>query len=94
LFEPLMPVLYERQMTEKRLQGDETRWAVLAEGEGQTAHRWYLWVMQSAAVVSYCRAPGRGADVPKGHCAKVRKDLVEVVLGCDRSSAYKSLAKD
>jgi transposase len=28
LFEPLMPVLYERQMTEKLFHGDETRWEV------------------------------------------------------------------
>jgi hypothetical protein len=26
LFEPLMPVLYERQMPEKLFHGDETRW--------------------------------------------------------------------
>ena len=93
LFEPLMPVLYERQMTEKLLHGDETRWAVFAEVEGKTGHRWYLWVMQSASVVYYRMALGRGADVPKGHFAKLRKDLVEVVLVCDRYSAYKSLAK-
>src|SRR5437763_390685 len=93
LFEPLMPVLYKRQMTEKLFHGDETRWAVFEEVDGKTGHRWYLWVMQSASVVYYCMAPGRGADVPKGHFAKLRKDLVEVVLVCDRYSAYKSLAK-
>ncbi len=37
-------------------------------------------------------APGRGADVPKGHFATLRKDLLNVVLVCDRYSAYKSLA--
>jgi transposase len=94
LFEPLMPVLYERQMTEKLLQGDETRWEVCEEVEGKTGHRWYLWVRQSASVVYYCLAPGRGADVPQGHFAQWRQDLVEVVLVCDRYSAYKSLAKD
>jgi len=94
LFEPLMPVLYERQMTEKLFHGDETRWEVFEEVEGKTGHRWYLWVMQSVSVVYYCMAPGRGADVPKAHFAKLRKDLVEVVLVCDRYSAYKSLAKD
>jgi transposase len=94
LFEPLMLVLYERQMTEKLFHGDETRWEVFEEVAGKTGHRWYLWVMQSASVVYYCMAPGRGADVPKGHFAKLRKDLVEVVLVCDRYSAYKSLAKD
>lgn len=92
LFEPLMPVLYERQMTEKLFHGDETRWEVFEEVEGKTGHRWYLWVMQSVSVVYYRMAPGRGADVPKGHFAKLRKDLLKVVLVCDRYSAYKSLA--
>src|SRR5215510_10432074 len=92
LFAPLLPVLYERQMTEKLFYGDETRWEVFEEIEGKTGHRWYLWVMQSASVVYYQMAPGRGADVPKGHFGKLRKDLVEVVLVCDRYSAYKSLA--
>ena len=35
-----------------------------------------------------------GSTFPKGHFAKLRKDLLEVVLVCDRYSAYKSLAKD
>jgi transposase len=94
LFEPLMPVLYERQMTEKRFHGDETRWQVFEEVEGKTGHRWYLWVMQSVSVVYYRMAPGRGADVPKAHFAQLRKDLLKVVLVCDRYSAYKSLAAD
>src|SRR5438552_6662912 len=93
LFEPLMPVLYERQMTEKLFHGDETRWEVFEEGEGKTGYRWYLWVMQSVSVVFYRMAPGRGAEVPKGHFAKLQRDLVEVVLVCDRYSAYKSFAK-
>ena len=92
LCEPLMPVLYERQMTEKLFHGDETRWEVFEEVEGKTGHRWYLWVMRSVSVVYYRMAPGRGADVPKGHFAKLRKDLLNVVLVCDRYSAYKSLA--
>jgi transposase len=94
LFEPLMPVLYERQMTEKRFHGDATRWTVFEEVEGKTGYRWYLWVMPSVSVVSYRMAPSRGADVPKAHFAKLRKDLLEVVLVCDRYSAYKSLALD
>jgi transposase len=92
LFEPLMPVLYERQMTEKLFHGDETRWEVFEEVEGKIGHRWYLWVMRSVSVVYYRMAPGRGADVPKGHFAKLRKHLLNVVLVCDRYSAYKSLA--
>src|SRR6266478_9213345 len=92
LFEPLMPVLYERQMTEKLFHGDETRWEVFEEVAGKTGHRWYLWVMRSVSVVYSRMAPGRGADVPKGHFATLRKDLLNVVLVCDRYSAYKSLA--
>ena len=49
--------------------------------------------MQSASVVFYRMAPGRGADVPTTHFAKLHKDLVDVVLVCDRYSAYKCLAK-
>jgi transposase len=94
LFEPVMTTLYERQMREKLFHGDETRWAVFEDVDGKTGHRWYLWVMQSASVVLYRMAPGRGADVPKAHFAKLQKDLVEVVLVCDRYSAYKCLAKD
>src|SRR6266481_3939503 len=94
LFEPVMRALYARQMGEKLFHGDETRWEVFAEVEGKTGHRWYLWVTQSASVVFYRMAPGRGADVPKTHFAKLRKDLVDVVLVCDRYSAYKCLAKD
>ena len=94
LFEPVMRALYARQMGEKLFHGDETRWEVFAEVEGKTGHRWYLWVTQSASVVFYRMAPGRGADVPKAHFAKLRKDLVDVVLVCDRYSAYKCLAKD
>src|SRR5439155_6645679 len=94
LFEPVMRALYTRQMGEKLFHGDETRWEVFAEVEGKTGHRWYLWVTQSASVVFYRMAPGRGADVPKAHFAKLRKDLVAVVLVCDRYSAYKCLAKD
>src|SRR5438132_1581276 len=93
LFEPVMSQLYERQMREKRFHGDETRWEVFEDVEGKTGHRWYLWVMQSASVVLYRMAPGRGADVPKAHFAKLHKDLVDVVLVCDRYSAYKCLAK-
>jgi transposase len=94
LFEPVMTKLYEQQMGEKRFHGDETRWEVFEEVEGKTGHRWYLWVIQSASVVFYRMAPGRGADVPKAHFAKLHKDLVDVVLVCDRYSAYKCLAKD
>jgi len=93
LFEPMVLALHERQMREKLFHGDETRWEVFEEVEGKTGHRWYLWVTRSASVVFYRMAPSRGADVPKAHFAKLQKDLVDVVLVCDRYSAYKCLAK-
>jgi transposase len=94
LFEPVMQALRERQMGEKLFHGDETRWDVCEAMEGKAGHRWYLWVTRSASVVFYHIAPSRGAAVPKAHFAGLRRDLVEVVLVCDRYSAYKSLAQD
>jgi transposase len=94
LFEPVRQALRERQMGERLFHGDETRWDVLEETEGQAGHRWYLWVTCSPSVVFYPIAPSRGAVGPKAHFAGLRQDLVEVVLVCDRYSAYKSLAKD
>jgi transposase len=93
LFEPLMPLLRERQMGEKLFYGDETRWQVFEAVEGKTGYRWYLWVMHSVSVVFYRMAPGRGAEVPQSHFDTLHRDLVEVVLVCDRYSAYKSFAK-
>ena len=67
---------------------------VFAEVEGKVGHRWYLWVTRSPSVVFFRIAPSRGAAVPKDHFAKLHKDLVDVVLVCDRYSAYKTLAKE
>jgi transposase len=94
LFEPVVPALRERQMGEKLFHGDETRWNVFAALAGKVGHRWYLWVTRSPSVVFFHIAPSRGAAVPKDHFAKLHTDLVQVVLVCDRYSAYKSLAKD
>ena len=94
LFESVVQALRERQMGEKRFQGDETRWHVLANMAGKVGHCWYLWVTRSASVVFFHIAPSRGAAVPKDHVAKLHTDLVQAVLVCDRDSAYKSLAKD
>jgi transposase len=94
LFEPVVQALRERQMGEKLFHGDETRWNVFAAMAGKVGHRWYLWVTRSASVVFFHIAPSRGAAVPKDHFAKLHTDLVQVVLVCDRYSAYKALAKD
>jgi transposase len=94
LFEPVVQALREHQMGEKLFYGDETRWNVFAEIAGKVGHRWYLWGTRSASVVFFHIAPSRGATVPKAHCAKRHTALVQVVLVCDRYSAYKALAKE
>ena len=43
--------------------------------------------MHSASVVFDRMAPRRGAEVPQGHVDKLPRDLVAVVLVCDRYSA-------
>jgi transposase len=94
LFEPVVQALRERQMSEQLFHGDETRWDVFEEMAGKSGHRWYLWVTRSPSVVFYHIAPSRGAAVPKAHFAGLHRHLVQVVLVCDRYSAYKSLAKE
>jgi transposase len=94
LFEPVVCALRERQMGEQLFHGDETRWDVFEEVAGKSGHRWYLWVTRSPSVVFYHIAPSRGATVPKAHFAGLHRHLVQVVLVCDRYSAYKSLAKE
>jgi transposase len=65
---------------------------VFEEVEGKVGHRWYLWVIRSASVVFYQMAPGRGAETPTAHFAGLDPALAEVVLVCDRYSAYQCLA--
>jgi transposase len=93
LFEPVGQALRERQMSEELFHGDETRWEVFEEVQGKVGHRWYLWVTRSASVVCYQMAPGRGAEVPKAYFAGLHQEVGEVVLVCDRYSAYKGFAK-
>ena len=81
-------------MGEKLFHSDETRWNVLAPLAGKANHRWCLWVTRSALVVLYQIDPSRGAAVPKAHFAALQLGSDDVVLVCDRYSAYKCLAKE
>jgi transposase len=69
------------------------RWEVWADVDGKTGHRGYRWVRQSASVVFYRLAPGRGAAVPPTHVAKLHKARVDVGWVGDRDSADKGLAQ-
>jgi transposase len=93
LFEPVGQALRQRQMREELFHGDETRWEVFEEVQGKVGHRWYLWVTRSASVVFYQMAPSRGAEVLKAYFAGLHEEVEEVVLVCDRYSAYKCFAK-
>jgi transposase len=91
VFVPVMEALREKQMSEAIFHNDETRWAVFEEVPGKHGHRWYLWVTRSGSVVFYQMAASRSAAVPKDHFADLQ--ALEVVVVCDRYTAYKCLAK-
>lgn len=91
LFEPIEQGLYEQQMLEKLFHNDESRWEVFEAVEGKVGHRWYLWVTRSQSVIFYNLEPTRSADVPIAHFSRLVSG--EVVVVCDRYSAYKKLAR-
>jgi len=92
LFASMMKAMQARQMSETVFHNDETRWAVFEEVAGKHGHRWYLWVTRSASVVFYQMAASRGAVVPQDHFAGLQ--ALEVIVVCDRYTAYKCLAKN
>lgn len=91
LFQPIVDALYRQQMGERVFHNDETRWEVFEATEGKIGSRWYLWVTRSASVVYFCIDPSRSAAVPGAHFAGLRQD--QVIIVCDRYSAYKKLAR-
>jgi len=91
LFQPVYDALYNHQMTEDRFHNDESSWKVFESVEGKVGNRWWLWVSRSVSVVYFQIAPGRGANVPVEYFKNIQKQ--EVIVICDRYSAYKSLAK-
>ncbi len=91
LFQPVYDALYSHQMTEEMFHNDESGWKVFESVEGKVGNRWWLWVSRSISVVYFQIAPGRGANVPMEYFKNIRKQNIIVV--CDRFSAYKSLAR-
>ena len=92
LFEPVFEALYCRQMQENVFHGDETRWEVFVTIEDKVGTRWYLWVFRSASVIFYTLDPSRSAAVPGAHFAGLQS-TGQVIIVCDRYSAYKKLAR-
>lgn len=93
LFEPLNKALLDKHLTEKRFNGDETRWKVFEETEGKIGYHWYLWMTRSASVVYFWMAPGRGADVIKKHMTGLNLEML-IIFVCDRYKAYQCWAKE
>jgi transposase len=91
LFLPVYEALYNHQMTEDRFHNDESSWKVFESIEGKIGNRWWLWVSRSISVVYFQIAPGRGANVPIEYFKNIKQQ--EIIVICDRFSAYKSLAK-
>lgn len=94
LFQPLVEAMLDKQMTEHQFHADETGWKVFERIADKQNYRWYLWLIQSPSVAFYIMAPGRGANVPTAHFSGLDESLTEVILICDRYSAYKKLVKD
>lgn len=92
LFQPVYDALYSHQMTEDRFHNDESGWKVFESIEEKIGNRWWLWVSRSISVVYFQIAPGRGADVPMGYFKNIQQQKNIIVI-CDRYSAYKSLAR-
>jgi transposase len=91
MFAPVMEALRDKPMSEALFHNDETRGEVVEAVPGKHDHRWYLWVTRSESVVFYQMASSRGAVVPQAHFADLQ--ALEVVVVCDRDTAYKCLAK-
>jgi len=94
LFEPVLACLLEKQMSEQLFHNDETGWKVFEAIEGKVGYRWWLWVTQSPSVVYYSLVPSRSGDIPIAHFAGLDQELEQVVVVCDRYSAYKRLARE
>ena len=94
LFEPLLAQFVEKQLSEALFHNDETGWKVFEAIAGKVGYRWYLWVTQSSSVVYYTLAPSRSGDIPIDYFSGLDKRLEQVVVVCDRYSAYKRLARE
>ena len=94
LFKPLITQLVEKQLSEELFHNDETGWKVFEAIEGKVGYRWYLWVTQSPSVVYYAMAPSRSGDIPIEYFSGLDKRLEQVIVVCDRYSAYKRLARE
>ncbi len=93
--EPLYEAIRARNAASDRLKADETSWKIFVEVNGQSVHRWWLWVFISPDTVVYILNPSRSSKVPrhqlKLYQANEEKSTREIILLSDLFSAYVAL---
>lgn len=65
--EPLYDAIRARNAASDRLKGDETSWKIFLEVNGQSVHKWWLWVFISPDTVVFILNPSRSSKVPRHH---------------------------
>ena len=93
--DPLYQAIKARNAASDRLKADETSWKIFVEVNGQTVHRWWLWVFVSPDTVVYVLDPSRSSRVPRHHLklyqTNEQKSVREIILLSDLFSAYGAL---
>lgn len=89
LFEPVYAQIVKKNLNERYMHADETRWMVFMFIEGKKSYRWNMWVFVTKSTVVYILDPSHAADVIEKH---LNGSAVEILI-VDRYSAYKSYAK-
>lgn len=93
LFEPLTEAMFDKQLSERVVHADETRWLVFVHLDDKADHKWFLWVTRTASVSYYRIEPSRGAKVLTPYMEELEKRSERVTMVCDRYSVYKSFAR-
>jgi len=93
LFDPLMSAFHEKLMTENYFNCDETFWKVFEEIIGKANYKWYIWGIFSESVRFYHFSPNRSTKNLHEIFSGLDLTLEEIILICDRYSAYKCYSK-
>ena len=91
-FEPLDAAIAAHQQEALFVQGDETSWVVHVWGEAGENRRGWLWVCLSADAVRFRVDRSRSAEAAGKLFGELGQES-EMVLVCDRYSAYVKLAR-
>jgi transposase len=93
LLDPLIDLFHDKLMSENYFHCDETYWKVFEKIEGKETYNWYVWGVFSESVRYYHLSKSRATYVLEEIFTGLDLTLKEVVISCDRYSAYKCFAK-